>query len=129
MSLTNEELRSLGEKLHTALYEVNQRIAEIQKISHLLISASAEKRVDELKDFINTSTRPQKKYLLTMKDLTGREEPAMLTFDTELDRDSHVVMCLSDDGADDDEVQEYLNSLEGHQSIEHENTEYQFITA
>lgn len=67
------------------------------------------------------------KYLLKVKDLSGRDYSNVLPFKTEAGRNKAVSEFLKTDGATKYELAEYLNTLSSGSPVVLEATEYEFL--
>lgn len=67
------------------------------------------------------------KYLLKIKDLSGRDYSNVLPFKTELGRKKAVTEFLMTDGATKYELAEMVRSLEIGNPVEIDATEYEFL--
>lgn len=67
------------------------------------------------------------KYLLRIKDLSGRDYSNVLSFKKEKNRETQVIKFLMADGATKYELAEYLNTLSSGSPVKLEATEYEYM--
>ena len=67
------------------------------------------------------------KYLLRIKDVSGRDYSNVLSFKKEINRQIKVTEFLMADGATKYELAEYLNTLNSGSPVELEATEYEYM--
>lgn len=67
------------------------------------------------------------KYLLRIKDVSGRDYSNVLSFKKEKNREAQVIEFLMADGATKYELAEYLDTLNSGSPVELEATEYEYM--
>lgn len=118
--LTEDEVKALAGRIHVLNQEIVQKTNELNKITGLMLGGEA-------KLVANERRRKKVKYLLKVRDLSGRDYNSVLPFDTEDERDQHFVMSVLQDGADEEEVDDLMGQLQMG-SVVHEATEYEYLT-
>lgn len=67
------------------------------------------------------------KYLLSVKDLSGRGQRTVHRYEKEREREDKFVLCVTQEGATEDEVEEMVTNLDRGQAVVYNATEYMYL--